>query len=324
MSEILIQNARSHNLRDVSCRIPLRSLTVITGVSGSGKSTLAFDTLYAEGQRRYVTSLSTYARQFLERLPRPEVDFISNLPPAIAIERRNRVTNARSTVGTATEIHDHLRLLLAQAGEVRCPDCDLPALPGTVEAVAARIVARFAGRRVAVGAPLRAPGDADPAEWRAGLLREGWGRLLGADGTVLDLAELDARALARLARAARGPRDATGALLLVDRIAVRPEAAARVVEAVAAAFARGGELFAVVAEDGERARHRAAQLGPQVVLAGDRLAEVGDDGTHERGHTGLERGEGVVVEQATGAAQSDEDRLPDGQLPFGAEAFDEL
>ena len=110
-THIRIENARSHNLKGASCRLPLRALSVITGVSGSGKSSLAFDTLYAEGQRRYVTSLSTYARQFLERLPRPDVDFISNLPPAIAIEQRNRVTNARSTVGTATEIIDHLRHL---------------------------------------------------------------------------------------------------------------------------------------------------------------------------------------------------------------------
>ncbi|GAG29888.1 unnamed protein product, partial [marine sediment metagenome] len=118
--EIRIQNARSHNLRGVSCRFPIARLSVVTGVSGSGKSTLTFDTLYAEGQRRYVTSLSAYARQFLERLPRPQVDFISNLPPAIAIEQRNTVTHARSTVGTATEIQDHLRLLYAKIGETRC------------------------------------------------------------------------------------------------------------------------------------------------------------------------------------------------------------
>src|SRR5690606_23334469 len=105
---IRIENARAHSLRGVSCTIPLRRLTGVTGVSGSGKSTRAFDTLYAEGQRRYVASLSTYARQFLERLPRPAVDAISHLPPAIAIEQRNRVTNARSTVGTATEILDLL------------------------------------------------------------------------------------------------------------------------------------------------------------------------------------------------------------------------
>ena len=139
MAHIQIQNARSHNLQGVTCRVPLRSLTVVTGVSGSGKSTLAFDTLYAEGQRRYVTSLSTYARQFLERLPRPDVDSISNLPPAIAVERRNRVTSARSTVGTATEILDYLRLLYATVGETRCPDCDRRVMPGTVQAIAGRI-----------------------------------------------------------------------------------------------------------------------------------------------------------------------------------------
>jgi excinuclease ABC subunit A len=133
---IRIENARSHNLRGVTCSLPLGRLSVVTGVSGSGKSTLAFDTIYAEGQRRYVSSLSTYARQFLERLPRPDVDAISQLPPAIAIEQRNRVTNARSTVGTATEILDHLRLLWAKIGETRCTNCDLPAQPGTATAVA--------------------------------------------------------------------------------------------------------------------------------------------------------------------------------------------
>ena len=142
--EIRIQNARSHNLRGVSCRIPIARLSVVTGVSGSGKSTLAFDTLYAEGQRRYVTSLSAYARQFLERLPRPEVDFISNLPPAIAIEQRNPVTNARSTVGTATEILDHLRLLYAKIGETRC--CGQAVAPGSVEAVAAADPRALRGR----------------------------------------------------------------------------------------------------------------------------------------------------------------------------------
>ncbi|MDH5567743.1 MAG: excinuclease ABC subunit UvrA, partial [Myxococcales bacterium] len=153
---------------------------MVTGVSGSGKSSLAFDTLYAEGQRRYVTSLSTYARQFLERLPRPDVDFISNLPPAIAIERRNRVTSPRSTVGTATEILDHLRLLFAHAGEARCPDCGERVEPGTVEAVADRILARHGGGRIAMGAPLPPRRGERPTALRERLLREGYARLLDA------------------------------------------------------------------------------------------------------------------------------------------------
>jgi excinuclease ABC subunit A len=268
VSEILIHNACSHNLRGVSCRIPLGSLTVISGVSGSGKSTLAFDTLYAEGQRRYVASLSTYARQFLERLPRPEVDSISNLPPAIAIERRNRVTSARSTVGTATEIHDHLRLLLARIGETRCPDCDRRVEPGTAAAIAERILARFEGERVCVGAPCAAPaggggsarGDGEPpaarAEaWRAGLLREGWGRLLDARGEVLDLAELAPGEVAALLRSAKR---GAGPLLLVDRLAVRRAegGAARLAEAVSTALARGDGACVVATERGERAAFR--------------------------------------------------------------------
>ncbi len=270
MSEILIQNARSHNLRGVSCRVPLGSLTVISGVSGSGKSTLAFDTLYAEGQRRYVTSLSTYARQFLERLPRPEVDSISNLPPAIAIERRNRVTNARSTVGTATEIQDYLRLLLARTGETRCSECDRRVEPGTVEAVVERILARFEGKRVSVGAPppsLAAspvgtggrtprPRRGSAEAWRDTLLREGFGRFLDGEGKVVDLAELAPAELAALQHSARTAEGGSGALLLVDRLAVRRVERARVAEAVATSFARGGGTCVVVAEGGERTRFR--------------------------------------------------------------------
>jgi excinuclease ABC subunit A len=256
VDEILIQNARSHNLRGVCCRIPLGSLTVITGVSGSGKSTLAFDTLYAEGQRRYVTSLSTYARQFLERLPRPEVDFISNLPPAIAIERRNRVTNARSTVGTATEIQDHLRLLLAKIGETRCPDCGQRVVSGTVAAVAARIAERFPGQRVSVAAPFAAlPEEADA--WRAALLRDGYGRILDAAGRVADLAELAPRELGSLHRAARSRRRDAAPLLLVDRFAVRAGASpGRIAEAVAHAFARGEGTCVAVDEGGQRVSFR--------------------------------------------------------------------
>jgi len=231
----------------VSCGIPLRRLTVVSGVSGSGKSTLAFDTLYAEGQRRYVVSLSTYARQFLERLPRPEVDAISHLPPAIAIEQRNRVTGARSTVGTATEILDHLRLLFARVGEPFCPDCGRPVGRGTVQEVADALLAGWEGRRVSLGAPLAAAGR--PGTLRDALAAAGWSRLLDAEGRVHEVAELSARALAGLRRA--------GALVLVDRLRLGSEGRTRLAEAVAAAFARGeGRAVAVEADTGERQTFR--------------------------------------------------------------------
>ncbi len=243
MSEIAIENARSHNLAGASCRIPLGSLTVITGVSGSGKSTLAFDTLYAEGQRRYVTSLSTYARQFLDRLPRPEVDRVSHLPPAIAIERRNRVTNARSTVGTATEILDGLRLLYAHAGTTVCPACEREVEPGTVEAVADRLLRRFDGGRLRVGAPLPARAREKGGALRERLLREGFGRLLDAEGEIVEVEGIPVKALDGLRRAG---------LVLIDRLAVRAGEEARIGEAVAAAFAFGG---ACVVQGDDGARH---------------------------------------------------------------------
>jgi len=249
--DIRIENARSHNLRDVSCCIPLHALTVVTGVSGSGKSTLAFDTLYAEGQRRYVTSLSTYARQFLERLPRPDVDAISHLPPAIAIEQRNRVSAARSTVATATEIHDHLRLLFARAGEPACPDCGLSVRENTVASVAERLAERFAGRRVTLAAPLAARAEeAPPEELRRRLLRDGYGRVLAGDGALRDLHDLDETAFAGLLAGGEG-------LVVVDRLALRADTPrARLGESVASGLARGGGRLVAVAEDGERATWR--------------------------------------------------------------------
>ncbi len=222
-------------------------MTVVTGVSGSGKSSLAFDTLYAEGQRRYVVSLSTYARQFLERLPRPEVDAISHLPPAIAIEQRNRVSNARSTVGTATEILDHLRLLFARAGDATCPHCGAAVQAGTVQAVVERLVEGADGRRASFGAPL--PEKGRLADLRERLLGEGWTRLLDADDAVVELEETGPRALGRLRR--------EGALVLVDRLRIDgAEGRTRLAEAVAAGFARGDGHLVVALEGGGRRTFR--------------------------------------------------------------------
>src|SRR5499427_5838284 len=147
---IRIRGARTHNLKNISVSIPVGRLTVITGVSRSGKSSLAFDTLYAEGQRRYAESLSTYARQFLERLDRPDVDSIEPVPPAIALEQKNGVTNARSTVGTQTEIADAMRLLFAHGGVTVCPDDGTVARRGGVDFALSAIADLPAGTRVSL------------------------------------------------------------------------------------------------------------------------------------------------------------------------------
>src|ERR1700761_3999119 len=139
-STIVIRGAREHNLRDVSLDLPRNSLVVFTGVSGSGKSSLAFDTLYAEGQRRYVESLSSYARQFLGQLQKPDVDYLSGLSPAISIQQKSAARNPRSTVGTITEIYDYLRVLYARVGQGHCPECGREITAQSREQILARIL----------------------------------------------------------------------------------------------------------------------------------------------------------------------------------------
>src|SRR5213082_652549 len=131
--KLVIRGARQHNLKGIDLEIPRRSYTVITGPSGSGKSSLAFDTIYAEGQRRYVESLSSYARQFLERMEKPDVDLIDGLSPAVAIEQKNPTRTSRSTVGTSTEVYDYMRLLWARVGRTFCPVCGREIKPDTVQ-----------------------------------------------------------------------------------------------------------------------------------------------------------------------------------------------
>src|SRR5579863_9607802 len=145
---IIIRGARTHNLKNVSCEIPHGKLTVVSGVSGSGKSSLAFDTIYAEGQRRYVESLSAYARQFLERIEKPDVDEIDGLAPAIAIKQKNTTRNPRSTVATATEIYDYMRLLYARCGTVHCIWCDGLVRRDSMDEVADRVLALGEGTRL--------------------------------------------------------------------------------------------------------------------------------------------------------------------------------
>ncbi|NLA07755.1 MAG: excinuclease ABC subunit UvrA, partial [Firmicutes bacterium] len=151
---IVVKGARQHNLKNIDVRIPRDKLVVITGISGSGKSSLAFDTIYAEGQRRYVESLSAYARQFLGQMDKPDVDYIEGLSPAIAIDQKSGSRNPRSTVGTVTEIYDYLRLLFARIGKPHCPKCGLPITQQTVEQVVDQVIALGEGARVQVLAPV--------------------------------------------------------------------------------------------------------------------------------------------------------------------------
>src|SRR5438445_8743347 len=151
---LTVRGAREHNLKNITVEIPRRSLTVITGLSGSGKSSLAFDTIYAEGQRRYVESLSAYARQFLGLMEKPDVDTIEGLSPAISIEQKGAGANPRSTVATLTEIYDYLRLLFARLGTPHCPDDGPPLSRQSVAEMVDTLSAQAAGARVLVLAPI--------------------------------------------------------------------------------------------------------------------------------------------------------------------------
>ena len=239
---------RTHNLKDFSVSIPTGQLTVITGVSGSGKSSLAFDTLYAEGQRRYAESLSTYARQFLERLDRPDVDSIEPVPPAIALEQKNGVRNARSTVGTQTEIHDSLRLLFSHGGATLCPDDGSSAVPGGVDRAVEDLYGQENGARVTLVAPLPWPAEA-PAGKKIGLRRRaeqerlrltelkraGFFRALYPSGETVEIGETVEGLVSEDARLP----------LVVGRFVVCDESRAELAAAVETAFALAGSLRAV-------------------------------------------------------------------------------
>ena len=152
--KITIKGAREHNLQNVSLEIPKNELVVFTGVSGSGKSSLAFDTIFAEGQRRYIESLSTYARQFLGQMDKPDVDYIDGLTPAISIDQKSTSNNPRSTVGTVTEIYDYLRLLYARIGTPFCPKCGKPIKPQTIDEIVASILKLPEGTKIQILAPI--------------------------------------------------------------------------------------------------------------------------------------------------------------------------
>ena len=239
---IVVQGARLHNLKGISLEIPRRALTVITGPSGSGKSSLAFDTLYAEGQRRYIESLSTYAKQFLERMPKPAVDRIDGVSPAVAIEQKNPTTSSRSTVGTATEIHDYLRLLWARIGRQHCHECGAPVTMDSPTTAADRVLETFTGKTVLICFPLPPVARIGHAGVIENLQAMGFVRVL-VKGVVHRLDELPKRV--------RLDRDGVG--VVVDRIRIADGVRGRIADSLALAFAEG-EGLAEVRSEGEIAR----------------------------------------------------------------------
>ena len=217
--QISIRGARTHNLKNIDLDIPRNQLVVITGLSGSGKSSLAFDTLYAEGQRRYVESLSAYARQFLQRMDKPDVDLIEGLSPAIAIEQKATSHNPRSTVGTVTEIHDYLRLLFARAGTPHCPEHGVPLQASSVAQMVDAVLAMPAETRLMVMAPVARERKGEFAEVFTQMQAQGFVRFR-IDGQVVELADLPT-----LEKKEKHDID-----VVVDRLKVRPDMATRLAE----------------------------------------------------------------------------------------------
>ncbi len=193
---LVVRGAREHNLKNVSIELPRDRLIVLTGLSGSGKSSLAFDTIYAEGQRRYVESLSSYARQFLGQMDKPDVDFIEGLSPAISIDQKSASRNPRSTVGTVTEIYDYLRLLYARIGQPHCTNCGRPVTRQSPQQIVDRVMQLPEGARFQVLAPVVRGRKGEYSTLLDELAKQGYARVR-VDGEVIELSERSSVELAR-------------------------------------------------------------------------------------------------------------------------------
>jgi len=285
--EIQVTGARQHNLKNIDVCIPRDRMTVISGVSGSGKSTLAFDTIYAEGQRRYVESLSAYARQFLEQMQKPKVERITGLSPAIAIEQKTPSRNPRSTVGTVTEIYDYMRALFATVGVQHCPRCQVPVGAQTPEQIVDRILGMPEGRRILVLAPLEPVRNEGYEALLHRARQDGFARVR-IDGQVHELREeiqLERRHRHRLE-------------LVVDRLSVRTRTRSRLHEAVERAVdLSGGEVVVISPDDEQQDRFSRRYSCPSCGTAFEPLTPQGFSFNHPQGRCpvceGLGLGEGI-------------------------------
>jgi len=244
-NSIRIRRARVHNLKDLSVSIPHERLTVITGVSGSGKSSLAFDTIYAEGQRRYVESLSAYARQFLERMEKPDVEEIDGIAPPVAIRQKNTTRNPRSTVATSTELYDFLRLLWARAGRTYCPNCNLHVARDTVDQVASRMLVQPAGSRWYALFPLPKEKSTDALRDRLFELRKKGFNRLYQNGRVFEFSTPESLLEIDFAKPV---------FALVDRLAIAEGMRQRLVDTVEICYREAGEVIFEPAGGGESLR----------------------------------------------------------------------
>ncbi len=254
MEDIRIEGAREHNLKDISLKLPREHFIVVTGPSGSGKSSLAFDTIYAEGHRRYVESLSTYARQFLERVDKPEVDYIEGISPAIAIEQYNPVNHSRSTVGTASEIYDYLRLLFAKAGKIHCPDCGSEVAPATVDGTVDILLNAYADARGFILFPM---GDLDTEYLQRdleSLMKQGYVRVMVNE----EIVNIGPPLFERLKEQTDTGRPTIGnhhaIRVVVDRLKLSRRNRARLGESLETAFTESGGVAEVQLVDGPRLR----------------------------------------------------------------------
>jgi excinuclease ABC subunit A len=233
-NKIIIRGARQHNLKNINLELPRNKLIVITGLSGSGKSTLAFDTLYAEGQRRYVESLSTYARQFLERMEKPDVDMIEGLSPAIAIEQKTASHNPRSTVGTVTEIYDYLRLLFARVGTPHCHICGKPITSQTIDQIVSQVLSLPEGSRIIILSPLVSNQKGTHEKLFKWLKKEGFARVR-VDGKTLDIEDISS-----LKKNIKHTID-----VIVDRLVVKEKIKNRLADSLELALAQSDGLVEV-------------------------------------------------------------------------------